>query len=213
MVLGLWVLQVSAALAASPPDDKGTGKAEEAAAPLSAAGLKRIRENLGILDQNIKETKDNLTATSKNIKTLEQELADLTGIEKEHFDLRKKYLDYLAEANRQIAKNDQDGQKIDKQLKDLKSSKSDGDPRQQAIIAKANEEKNVRTKWRTDADQKVKRVNELMVGLQDNLGQIQARRNALKEQIQSWTDREKQFHRLLQEYQSKKNQLEKIAKK
>jgi chromosome segregation ATPase len=216
LVFGLWFLQVNAT---SGPPTPSSGSSSQGTsdtkivegASLSAAGLKRIRDNLGIIEQNIKETKENLTATAKNVKTIEQELADLTGIEKEHFDLKQKYLDYIAEAQRQIAKNAQDVQKIDKQVKELKGNSND--PGRQEVIAKATEDKTTRLKWREDADQKVKRVNELLVGLQDNLGQIQARRNALREQIQSWTEREKQFHQLLEGYQLRKGQLEKIAKK
>src|SRR5690606_37607462 len=73
---------------------------------LSVTGKKRLRANIQTLENNLRDLRDNLQASNANIETVKAELADLQTLEKEHYELRKRYESYLAHSREEIAKND-----------------------------------------------------------------------------------------------------------
>jgi hypothetical protein len=184
---------------------------------LSAKGMKRIRENLKIISDNLYDSEKNLLATKKNVKVIEEELMDLDKLEKEHEELRVKYDDYLVKAAEETKRNDEAYQKIEAQLKKMgvddpkpAAASSESEPSEREKLLR---EKSDREAWKSDAAAKAKKVQELKNKLITSEKDIQSRRDPLREQLKSWTARTQEYEGLVNLLTQKKAELEKLAKK
>jgi predicted nucleic acid-binding Zn-ribbon protein len=70
-----------------------------------------------------------------------------------------------------------------------------------------------RARWKTDAQSKMSRVNDLMKSLLDNLRDIRSRRGPLQEQLGQWTQRQTQYEGLLTEMNQRKSDMEELLRK
>jgi len=207
VVIGVWCLCQLTALGEEKKD------AEPEVPPrVSSAGMKRVRENIKVIEQNTKDTIINLEATDKNVKTIQGELEDLSSLDKEHFELNKRYRDYVAEAEKELAKNQANIKKIEKYEKSMRAAiKGDVTAAQRQDLEKAQRDREDRERWIADAKVKMKRVKELQKEIQENVSQIESRRAALKDQLATWTERRKEYQRLLETFRQRKSELEKLA--
>lgn len=69
---------------------------------LSATGRQRLEENIRLLEIALRDLRDNLSASDKNVATLAAELKDLGQLEREHLALKKKYQGYLAQDRKSV---------------------------------------------------------------------------------------------------------------
>jgi chromosome segregation ATPase len=176
---------------------------------LSQAGIQRINKNINTLDQNLKDLEVNMGAADKNIQTLKAELDALDKLEKEHRDLKKKYQEYLTDAEKKLAKTELELKAVLKSEKDLGGKK--GSPaHQKEMLESTQKSKTQLQDWKSDAQVKIRKVNDLIKEVQYNLGQIQGRREVLKVQLNSWDDRKNEFVQLSQTFKSKRTELEKL---
>jgi hypothetical protein len=183
---------------------------------LSQAGIQRVNKNLLILGQNIHDCDGNLSVTDRNIKTLEQEISDLDKLERDHRDLRGRLQVYLTNAQVKVTKSEVQMRSIatfERQEKESRKKDVYRDPKDPKIAeseSRATHDRNKLIQWQSDADYKVKRVNEMLKELQYNVGEIQGRRDVLKSQLSSWTERRGEFVKLAAAFKSKKSELEKL---
>ena len=197
--------------AAPPPASAKPSEAEkvddEILPVLSPRGIKRQEENRAIVEQNVADLEENVTICGKNVKTLQNELKDLTDLEREHEALRDRYRDYLVRAEKENAKNEAALRKSQIFEKDARGAADHME------LEKARLDIGDRTRWRGDAAGKVKRINELLKGLKDNFGNIQTRRYSLQKQLKCWVERKKDFEKQLAYNKDRKATFDKIAKK
>ena len=177
---------------------------------LSAAGKKRVRDNIAILAGNIHDLQENLSATKKNLDTIQAELKDLDSLESEHLQLKKKYQAYLDFAAREEKKNQKSTEDLEKWEKG--ASKATEDKGLKEKLETARLERADRARWKIDADSKMTRVGDLMKSLLDNLKDIRSRRSPLDEQKTEWSNRKKNYETLLTDMTEKKTDLEEFLK-
>ena len=179
---------------------------------LSPSGKRRILENLRTLDQNIDAAQGNIASTEKNQSVIKRELEDLTGLEKEHFELRKKFDLFLADAKTQGEKNDKEYEKLVKYKKEIENSPKILPEARNKVLQKVSREKADIERWRADSETKRRRINEMMAEVYGTLNQIKARRVDLNGQLKGWEDKRMEYERLLQHYREKKAEYQKFAK-
>ncbi len=181
---------------------------------LSASGLQRLKKNIETLTQNAKEVQSNIEIADRNLKTLQAELADISSLQKEHEDLQNQYQTYLADANKKLAKTETELQKIAKYEREnaaaaKKSTSTKGDKIYDA--EKLAEDKTSLLDWKADAVPKIRRVNELVGELKDNLIQIEEKKSQVKKDLSTWVEHRKEFEISLKQFNSKKAELQKLA--
>ena len=165
---------------------------------LSETGRRKVGENLAIISSNIKSLQEGIGTIQKNIKVLHEELAALDSLERDHLELKKKYDAYLGLARREINRNETALKKMDGR----------------GVAAVENSgaaERKKREAWREDSAPKLGRVEGLMRELMKNLAEIQSRRNPVRAQLHSWTEREREYDRSIRDFSAKKSELERLA--
>ena len=179
---------------------------------LSPSGKRRILENLRTLDQNIDAAQGNIASTDKNQAVIKRELEDLSGLEKEHYELRKKFDAFLADAKAQGEKNDKEYDKLVKYKKEIENSPKILPEARNKVLQKVGREKADIERWRVDSESKRRRINEMMAEVYGTLNQIKARRVDLFGQLKNWEDKRVEYERLLQQYREKKAEYQKFTK-
>lgn len=178
---------------------------------VSSTGKKRLRENITVLENNIKDLKDNIATSDKNLDTIRAELKDLDGLEKEHLDLRKKYEGYLAQAESEVRKNEKASRDLAKWEEGQKNAQKEiKDAALQDKLEAARLEQADRERWKADADTKMARVKELMAGVDRGLRDIRSRRRPLEQQLNQWTSRRADYQKQLTETDGKRATWEKM---
>jgi chromosome segregation ATPase len=215
ILLALGVFATLTCFAAPPaaatkidPNDFALEPQDEVQKPiLSATGKKRLQENVRTLDNNLHDLRENLVATDKNIATIRTELKDITGLENEHLDLKKKYLAYLDRADSEIKKNEKAKRDLSKWEQTSKTAA--GKLPENVVKDKleaARAEQADRDRWKYDAEAKTARVKTLLGGLETNLRDIRSRRVPLEQQLELWTARRAQYQKTIAETETKKAQ-------
>lgn len=191
--------------------DFSLGPEEQQKPVLSATGKKRLQENIRTLELNIKDLKDNLAATDKNLETLRAELRELDGLEKDHLELRKRYDLYLAKAAEEMKRNEKakrDLAKWEESGKAAPEGAAQGAVKDKLEAARL--EMAERDRWKFDAESKTAKVKQLMAGLESNLRDIRSRRKPLQQQLTSWTARRETYTREIANAEQKKAKWEKV---
>jgi len=212
LFVSLFSLLTGMALADTPPSAATTPGTLPPDVHISPAGKKRVLENLGVVVKNIENVKTNLAATSQNKKTVEAELADLESLEKDHIELKKKYTDYLSEAEEELKKNEKSLRELTAWQNAVKAAGQKLNSTYQSKWDTVEQEKTEREKWKADAEIKISRVGKLMANLIGDMRDIQSRKGPLKNEIAEWDNRTKGYQKLLDELNAKKTSLEKLAK-
>lgn len=172
---------------------------------VSATGKRRLRENITVLENNIKDLKDNIATSDKNLDTIRAELKDLDALEKEHLDLRRKYEGYLAQAEAEVRKNEKARRDLAKWEDSHKNAQKEiKDAALQDRLEAARLEQADRDRWKADADTKMVKVKELMAGVDRNLRDIRSRRRPLEQQLNLWTGRRADYQKQLTETDAKR---------
>ena len=182
--LGLSLLTVLSFAASAAPEKK---ESETPVAILSQSGIKRLQENIKTLDQNIKDATNNIQVCDKNLKVLQGEMDQLIGLEKEHHDLKKKLDDYLDTAQKFYQKNAQEGQKLSKAIKEAEAvPRSQGESTQrERILEKLRQDDADLARWKSDADQKVKRIKDMIHEINSDLTDLSARKGTVRADLSS----------------------------
>lgn len=197
--------------AASKTEDLNIEKLEVSPDIISPSGKNRIRDHIGTIQQNILHTESNLQATKKNIEVIELELKDLEDLETEHLRLRDRYKDFLSHASSESLKNEKALNEIeDFERKAQKLTQNTSNAAQLNELQIASNEKNERMDWSKDSNQKIKRVKELLVGIEKNLESIASRRRPLVEQLQHWKTKGTDYNQLLVKLNEKKVRAERF---
>ena len=178
---------------------------------LSEAGKRRILQNLTTLEQNLTDTQENITITSKNIQTLEAELKDLDMLQKEHQELKQKFTTYIANALKEIEKNDKAVKDLEKFERNIASAPKEEAEKNQKQLETAQKEKSERLLWKTEANLKVQKMNQMSKEAQANLQTIEIRRKPLNNQLHALFKKQKEYERLAGEIKSKNADVEKTA--
>lgn len=179
---------------------------------ISAAGRAKIERNLKILDENIRDTENNIAASKKNILTLEAEMRDLDRLEKEHTDLKRRYENYVTSARQEIEKNEKaldELRKYEEKLSVL-AKKRTITAEQSADLEKARRERMGREHWKAESLKKIQKISELEKKLVRNISSIESRRAPLRVQRLSWIDKQKKYESLISEIQIKKAETQKM---
>lgn len=176
---------------------------------LSTTGKKRLRENVRILENNLKDLRQNLVASDKNIATLRNELKDLQTLEKEHLDLRKKYVGYEEQANAEMQKNEKAKRDLAKWEEKQKAQPNVSTDALKDKLETARSEQAERDRWKLDANLKIQRVKDLIAGVDKNLRDIRSRKQPIEQQLVSWTTRKEEYQKRIVETEEKKALWEK----
>ncbi len=177
---------------------------------VSATGKRRLRENITVLENNLKDLKENLATSDKNLDTIRGELKELDGLEKEHLDLRRKYEGYLAQAEAEMRKNEKARRDLAKWEEGQKNAQKEiNDAALQDKLEAARLEQADRERWKVDADSKTAKVKELMAGVDRNLRNIRSRRQPLQQQLNQWTGRRAEYQKQYNETDAKRVTWEK----
>lgn len=179
---------------------------------ISVSGFRKIQENLSILDRNIKDVDRNIVVSRQNIKTIEEESTELDTIEKEHRELRKKYVEYLATAEKELTKNQKASDRLDKMEGELFRSRDLAGSTNAMELDFINRERNDRKMWKEDANAKITRAKESLQMVDKGLKEIESKRGALRGELQSWTDRTEQYQKIQAELAERKAEYERMAK-
>lgn len=192
-------------------------EAPEEAAPSSYSeqGRKRLAENHKILADNVRVLQQNIETSRKNLKTLQQELDDLGQLENEHQELRKRFESYLKDGFARKVEQDKHKRKVEEETEKLESRKKKTDQEslptdirgRLMLLAK---EKDELDRWQADATEKLSRVKELIVKLEESLGQLVQKKDSIRKQMTNWVENQKQFEKALGETQARKNTAEKV---
>lgn len=212
-----WVCSgIAAALTMSLPLVAATpAKKDETLPMLSPAGIKRIQENIKTLEQNIRDAQANLQTCDKNLKVLHTEMEQISSLDKEHQELRQKLSAYLDSAHKLMQKNAQEMVKLNKTIKEVESTggKSEGDlARREKALDRLRQDSSDLDRWKGDAEDKIKRIHEMIREVATGLGDLNSRRNNLKADIDSWNRRKNEYDKLLVHYRQKKAESEAMAK-
>jgi chromosome segregation ATPase len=180
---------------------------------LSGSGRKRLEENIQLLEAALKDMRENLATTEKNLDTIRGELRDLDGLEAEHIGLRQKYESYLNHADQEMKKNDRAQRDLAKWEEAAKTAPTEAtaDKAVRERLEAARMEKSDREKWRKDAESKAAKVKELLAGIEKNLRDIRSRRAPLNNQQKQWAERRGEYEKMVRETEAKKAQWEKTA--
>lgn len=204
-------LSLSSFAASNSPE---AAMAAEQQPVVSELGRRRIQENLNLLDNSITDIKQNLASTRHNVKTIQTELSELIGLEKEHLDLRRKYSNYLGFAKTESNKNDNTVRDLAKWEAQQKAAGDKlNDKQLQERLGAAKREQTERGVWKADAASKTERVQKLIQELDVNLREIRSRKQPLERQLASWTKRQDEYQDLLDKTSRKRRELEALAKR
>ncbi len=89
--------------------------------PSAVPPPERLKQNLQVLDANIKDLKENLTITKENGKTIEAELKDLEKFKADSEGLKKTYETYLERALASTQKNQKILEELEPRVQSLTS--------------------------------------------------------------------------------------------
>jgi DNA repair exonuclease SbcCD ATPase subunit len=181
---------------------------------LSPAGKQRLQENLKVLEQNLSDTEKNILASKKNIQTLELEISELAKLESEHLELKKKYTQFLLNAEEELERN----RKSIAQLETYQGSSAQAQTKdsQQTVSPLADTDRALREKlererWKFETQAKIQKVRELEKGLLQNIDSIHSRKGPLQSQLKYWDQKEKSYHKLFSQLQKRKEDTEKLV--
>jgi chromosome segregation ATPase len=177
---------------------------------LSALGRKRLEDNIRVLEVALRDLRENLVNSSKNIATLSADLKNLRKLEDQHFLLRKKYLMYLEHADKELARNEMATRDLAKWEDKAQDNKNAADPLLKDKMEAARLEQADRTRWKRDAEGKTTQVKELLAGIDKNLANIRSRRAPLQEQLALWEGRKVDYQNQITATETKKEQWEKM---
>ncbi|MBY0369065.1 hypothetical protein K2X33_00165 [bacterium] len=171
---------------------------------LSTTGKKRLRDNVRTLENNLKDLRENLVASEKNLTTIRAELKDISVLEKEHLDLRQKYMGYQQLAEQEMRKNEKAKRDLAKWEEKQKAQPNVSQEALKEKLESARMEQSERDRWKADADSKNARVRELISGVDKNLRDIRSRKHPLEQQLASWTARRDDYKKRITETEEKK---------
>lgn len=192
----------------------GAKEGEVGSAILSPSGVKRIQDNIKTLEQNIKDATNNIQICDKNLKVLQGEIELLAGLEKEHYELKQKLNDYLDNAQKFYSKNAQEVQKLAKSIKEMEAApRGQGESAQrERVLDKLRQDDSDLARWKSDADQKVKRIKDMIHEVNSDLTDLAGRKNTVKADVSSWNQRKNEYEKLLVDYKRKKGDAELLVK-
>lgn len=193
---------------------KDPKEGEIGSAILSPSGIKRIQENIKTLEQNIKDATNNIQICDKNLKVLQGEMDQLLGLEKEHYDLKQKLNEYLDNAQKLLSKNAQEAQKLAKSIRETESvPRAQGENAQrERVLDKLRQDDSDLARWKSDADQKMKRIKDMIHEVHSDLADLNGRKGNVKADISSWNRRRSEYEKLLTDYKRKKSDAELFVK-
>lgn len=208
------ILTIPALLWAEAPSTNSKPTEEETTPKLSPAGQRRIQDNIKVLDQNIKDAQSNLATCDKNLKVLQGEIDELNGLETEHGELKQKLSKYVESAKSQMQKNQQETHKVAKTIKEVEAiPRVEGDNTQrQRLLDKMRQDEIELSRWKGDADAKLKRVNDMFREINTSLGDIAGRKSAIRADITAWNRRKDEYEKLLVHYRQKRAEGEALVK-
>ncbi len=178
---------------------------------LSATGRQRLEENIRLLETTLRDLRENLTASDKNLATLNAEQKDLNDLEREHLALKKKYENYLAHASQELVQNEKARRDLAKwETSTQNLSKDKVDPVLQDKLEAARVEQADREKWKNDAEAKTAKVKNLLTGIQRNLADIRSRKAPIQEQLTLWQTKRADYKKQIDSTESKKAEWEKL---
>lgn len=181
---------------------------------VSELGKRRIQENLALLDNSIADIKQNLQSTRHNVKTIQSELAELSALEREHTELRRKYTNYISFAKSEMGKNENTVKDLAKWEAQQKAASDKLNDRQlQERLGAAKREVTERNVWKADAASKTERVKNLIFELDSNLREIRSRKLPLERQLASWSKRMDEYQDLLEKTTRKRKELDVLSKR
>ncbi len=150
-------------------------------------------------------------ASTKNIKVISDELKELNQLEIEHVELRKRFLEYLQIADKEIIKNQKSIERLEKLEKELfrLRSKGEGDALELDFVSRERTDRNV---WKDDASIKVNKAKNRCAEIEKNMKEIEQRRSSLKSEHKSWTERVEEYQKLRKDLTDRKEEYERMAK-
>ena len=220
VVLGLLISHVALAVdsvdSSSTPrggnDERPGGELNRAV--YTEAGLQRIRDNISLLAENIRDTETNLTNIEKNIQTITNEIAEIKRLVEDYAELRAKFLAKIRTAKEEIASNVEALKKLQKFLKKLESvRKGQGDTeavklQQESALRETAE----RERWGLDAAQKLKKLGEMLNGLDVASKAVRAKQPRLEREIVLWKRQTAEFQGVLESLKNQREEFELLAK-
>lgn len=133
-------------------------------------GIKRINDNIFLLDENIKDIENNLSNIEKNLATVSAEAAEAAKLLVEHGELRKRLVEKMGVSKDEIQKNGDALKKLQKFTKTLEGAKNKQADVQAVKLQQESAMREIaeRERWSLDASNKLKRLAE-MVGEMDRI--------------------------------------------
>jgi len=178
---------------------------------ISESGHLRLREAVGLVDQNSARATENSQIVEKNIKTLDEELKELDQLEEEHQELKKRYERYLAYAASEQKKNND----AVKELEDWeRKAKAKPNSDSSELISKLNtvqQEKTQRKEWDTETRKKIERVHVLERGYLQNMESIANKRRDIVAQINYWKSEQTRHQELIKSLQARRKEIAELG--
>lgn len=217
--IGLITLTVSGKVilpifAASASEDAKASLAEssKAKAVYTQAGMRRIQENIGIVNENIKDTETSLQNIDKNISTVKAEITEIKSLVEDYSNLKAKFLAKVRSGKEEANVNGEALKKLQKFLKTLELvRKKQGDT--QAIrmqIDNAMREIGERERWNLDASEKVKRLEALITSLDSTSRLVKSKQPNLEKELAVWKRQWETFSTALSTFQKQKQEYEEL---
>lgn len=202
---------VTTLLGVSAPKDLSLDKLDVSPDMISSEGKSRIKQHVQIIRDNIANTLTNIQSTKKNVLVIEAEIHDLEELGKEHQNLKTRYLDFLSKANIEFIKNNKALNEIDQFQKKLsKLNNVNQNKARSGEIVEAQTEKMERENWKRESEEKVVRIRELLVGVEKNIQSIEGRKAPLKEQFITWSLRQTEYTKIMEQLTEKKKNAERF---
>lgn len=180
---------------------------------LSPSGKKRLMENLKILDKNLTDVQTNLINCKKNIETAESSIKELSALEQESLVLRSKYKSQVEDTEVQLEKNEKAIAELEKFQKNITMSGSEAQQeKQKQDLEKAQKDMLEREAWKTQAKAKAVKINDWIKTLNQNIKSIDAKKIPLREEMNLWLRKEKEYQKLQADMTNKKSETEALLK-
>ncbi len=186
-----------------------SGQSNNKPAVYTLEGVKRIHDNILLLEQNIKDTETNLDSIEKNIATVSAESDEVKKIIVEHGELRKRLVEKVTTSKEEISKNDDALKKLQKFTKALDGAKNKQSDTQAVKLSQESAMREIaeRERWNLDASQKLKRLIEMTAELDRSTYALRLKIPTLERELMVWRKQISDFQTALESFKKQRGEF------
>ena len=156
---------------------------------LSTGGRRKTEQYLRMLSDQTRSIQDSLGNIRRNTKIIRDEIAELDGLEREHLALLQKLEAHSKSASDAVSENDSS-------MKDSKGGAA---------------ERSQREAWKKENEPVAAESRKTAAEIRKSLSEISSRRTPLKNQLQGWMQRERDYSAALEKVRTRRLEVERMV--